>query len=258
MEIVLKLLDWPVLLFVCVLWIVFRFEKEVRSAIDRGGVSISWRGSTLTIGELPDYLDRNFAPLDDEIQTLKERFTGLEEPCSRSLLSTVSLSPKLLGGKVMQRWDGSSGGGRSGLAATHGAGFADAGEGAGGADALRRSHDDLAVEDEFAVEDDLVAEDGLTAEDELAVEEALAAEEGPAAEEPDDAPPVDRDQEAIQKMLDELAKGKYGWRTLDRLALVAGVRLEKARELLDGTGKVEMEPGIKGQRLVRHISSRSG
>ena len=208
MEIVLKLLDWPVLLFVCILWIVFRFEKEVRSVLARGGLTLSWGEASLTIAELPEYLDKNFAPLDDTVQTLAERIAGLEKRGARPLVDTIRFPPHLQGFNL------------KGEGGTIGERIAGVG---------RFPRLDISVGSGEDV-------------DESAVEEQ------------DDLQDLERKEMVREKMLQALGEEKYRWRSLDRLAVVAGISTAEADALLRGMKEVVRDTGKKGRPLFRLAS----
>lgn len=78
-KIVLKLLDWPFLLFVGVGALTWFFRAEFSKVISRGGISLSWGDKSFEISELPEQLNESFAPVSDDIEDLKVRIKALEE-----------------------------------------------------------------------------------------------------------------------------------------------------------------------------------
>lgn len=68
----LKLLDWPFLLFfVLCLFLVF-FRKQIISILSRGDILLSWGDRSIRLGDLSDNLDKELDPLREEIEALKK------------------------------------------------------------------------------------------------------------------------------------------------------------------------------------------
>ncbi|WP_338669927.1 hypothetical protein [Pseudodesulfovibrio methanolicus] len=205
MEILLKLLDWPFLLFVGLVLFVQTFREEMRKVIARGGLTVTWGDATFSIDKLPEQLDENFAPLDDDIRTLEERVARLESGSGVPLVRAVRLAAPLRVAP-MESPGGIMGGGS-------------------GAAGFMRAKADADGEVRF---------------------------EGPhLAEAVPETPAVD-DEAARQTMLAALGEGKYRWRSLDRLATVAGISTSRADSLLRAMpDEVVMGAGRQGRPLAR-------
>src|SRR6266404_3330161 len=73
LDITLKLLDWPFLLLVVVLVIVFLFRRQLTALFNRGDILISWgEGRSIRLRELADKIDQEIDPLRDDVEALKE------------------------------------------------------------------------------------------------------------------------------------------------------------------------------------------
>ncbi|MGE4423441.1 MAG: hypothetical protein AB7D39_14190 [Pseudodesulfovibrio sp.] len=204
MNIILKLLDWPVLLFVGLLLFVRTFREEMRKVIVRGGLTVTWGGATFSIDKLPEQLDENFAPMDDDIQTLEERVARLESGSGMPLVRAVRLASPLRVTPLESP-----------------GGFMGESSGAAG---FMRAKDD--------------------ADGEIHLEEPDLAQVDAGSPEVDD-------DVARRKMLAALREGKYRWRSLDRLATVAGVSTARADALLRVMPEVVMGAGKQGRPLAR-------
>jgi hypothetical protein len=204
MEILLKLLDWPFLLFVGLVLFVRTFREEMRKVIARGGLTVTWGDATFSIDKLPEQLDENFAPLDDDIRTLEERVARLESGPGVPLVRAVRLAAPLR----VTPMEGPGGI----MGESSAAGF-------------MRAKADADGEVRF---------------------------EGPHLADADPEVPAVDDEAARQKMLAALGEGKYRWRSLDRLATVAGISTSRADSLLRAMpDEVVMGAGRQGRPLAR-------
>jgi len=79
MELILKLLDWPFLLFVGLGIILVKFKPEVQKLLARGGITLTWGDKSFAISDLPEQLNETFATVTDDIQDLKARVEQLEK-----------------------------------------------------------------------------------------------------------------------------------------------------------------------------------
>lgn len=62
------------------------------------------------------------------------------------------------------------------------------------------------------------------------------------------------DEEIWERLNSELQDGKYTWRTVDRLALVAGVAPEKVHTILARHDDVRMGRSKSGRKIARHMT----
>jgi hypothetical protein len=78
-EVLLKLLDWPVLGFVLLLVLGVLFRKPLGRALSRGDVVISWgENRSITLGQLSGSLSEELDPLRDELEAVKAAVAELE------------------------------------------------------------------------------------------------------------------------------------------------------------------------------------
>lgn len=79
LQIFLKVLEGPFLIFVALCGVGFFFRKEFGQMLSRGNISLVWGDKSFSVSDLPEELDENFAPLNDDITDLKEQFAQLEK-----------------------------------------------------------------------------------------------------------------------------------------------------------------------------------
>lgn len=82
-QITLKLLDWPMLLFVAIAIVVTIFHNQIASALG-GDIRISWGTGRIRIKQLSKNLDKELDPIRDEIDRIKEAVTVLESASART------------------------------------------------------------------------------------------------------------------------------------------------------------------------------
>lgn len=75
---ILKMLEWPFLLFVGIGILTYLFRSEFANVISRGGITLVWGDKSFEISELPEQLNESFAPVSDDIDDLKQRIIVLE------------------------------------------------------------------------------------------------------------------------------------------------------------------------------------
>lgn len=78
-EVLLKLLDWPVLGFVLLIILGVLFRKPLSRALSKGDVVISWgENRSITLGQLSGSLSEELDPLRDELEMVKAAVQALE------------------------------------------------------------------------------------------------------------------------------------------------------------------------------------
>lgn len=77
-QILLALLDWPVLFTVSFFILLLMFRADIRQLFTRGRISLTWGDKNFEVSDLPEELDENFAPIADDIEDLKQRIQALE------------------------------------------------------------------------------------------------------------------------------------------------------------------------------------
>jgi predicted nuclease with TOPRIM domain len=94
MEIVLKLLDWPFLLFVFLFLFVLLFRRQLEGVLGRGDITISWgEGRSIRLRELSESLDEELDPIRDEVEALKKAVDSLQSKVQ--MPQSERLEPKL-------------------------------------------------------------------------------------------------------------------------------------------------------------------
>ena len=66
-----KLLEWPFLLFVALVWFGWLFGKELRAMLSRGDILLSWGDRSIHLRELSRSLDEELEPIRDDIEALQ-------------------------------------------------------------------------------------------------------------------------------------------------------------------------------------------
>ena len=64
-QIVLALLDWPVLAFVLILCFLLLFRAKIFGLLDRGDISFSWGNCSIQLKELSNGIDQELAPVKE-------------------------------------------------------------------------------------------------------------------------------------------------------------------------------------------------
>lgn len=78
-QIIIKLLDWPFLLFIILCLFLILFLRQLRGILDRGDITISWgENRTIRITDLSKSLDEELDPIRDEIEAIKKAVEYLE------------------------------------------------------------------------------------------------------------------------------------------------------------------------------------
>ena len=78
-EVILKLLDWPFLLFGSLIFLAIFFKKHVAGLLNRGDIHISWgEGKSIRLIDLSDNIDKELTPLNERIDLLEMRLTELQ------------------------------------------------------------------------------------------------------------------------------------------------------------------------------------
>jgi hypothetical protein len=85
----LKLLDWPFLLFVLLLLFIVCFRKQLIAVFSRGDILLSWGDRSIRLRELSDNLDKEIDPIREEIDALKQAVdkiqANIEAPKSQQI-----------------------------------------------------------------------------------------------------------------------------------------------------------------------------
>jgi hypothetical protein len=68
----IKLLDWPFLLFVVLLFFIWIFRKQLISVFSRGDILLSWGDRSIRLRELSENLDKELDPIREEIDAVKQ------------------------------------------------------------------------------------------------------------------------------------------------------------------------------------------
>jgi len=107
-EIFIKVLDWPLLLFILLFSAIVYFRGQLRGILDRGGVTISWGDKSIRLDELSDHMDLDLDDIHAEIHMLKEEIHKLHPESQLDVTKTnkgkrPSEEEKLEAAKVMKQ-----------------------------------------------------------------------------------------------------------------------------------------------------------
>jgi hypothetical protein len=97
--VLLKLLDWPFLLFLGFVLFTIFFYGDIAKLFNRGDISLSWGDRSIRLRELSDNLDKEFDPIREEIEAIKEMLQSRDKtPESQQIkpLVTNNLSSEQL------------------------------------------------------------------------------------------------------------------------------------------------------------------
>ncbi|MBX7258032.1 MAG: hypothetical protein K1Y02_16850 [Candidatus Hydrogenedentes bacterium] len=160
-DVLIKLLDWPFLFFVALCLIVFIFRKQLVVLLNRGDIQVSWgENRNIRLRDLSENLDKELDPIRDEIETIKEAVSNLQQQSGAS-----SAQQTLLGEPVV-----------------------------------------------------------------------ISA--------------VDRDN-AMQRIKDALTSSQYKWRSIDRLAAIAGLEVPQALSIIRSDPEILLSIGKSGRQIAR-------
>ncbi|HKI81436.1 MAG TPA: hypothetical protein VKA04_07290 [Pseudodesulfovibrio sp.] len=213
MDIILKLLDWPVLLFVGLGLLVMNFGEEIRELIKRGGVTVSWGTGSISIEKFADRMDRDFGILNDDLEMLRDQFSTLAARPRTQFAGIVNLPEGFR--TAVSRGGGDLLGGRA-------TGFSGAGR-----SVILDHKGRLGGE----------ADDPDEAEEkngEAALSDAKMS-----------------DEEVRLRMLEALNERKFHWRSVERIAFLAGVRSTRASGLLRDMKEVDLDMEDEGRAVAR-------
>lgn len=93
MDLILKLLDWPFLLFIGFGYLIVKFKAEFQKLLLRGGITLTWGDKSFAISDLPEQLNESFATVTDDIEDLKARIANLEKQEIDSTTKPVKALP---------------------------------------------------------------------------------------------------------------------------------------------------------------------
>ena len=102
MEFLLKLLDWPFLLFVGIGILIVKFKTEFQKILMRGGITLTWGDKSFAISDLPEQLNENFATVTDDIEDLKAKILDLEKQINEPTARTSEELPAELTAEQVQ------------------------------------------------------------------------------------------------------------------------------------------------------------
>ncbi len=72
-ELLGRLLDWPFLLFVLLIFGAVYFRKEFKTLLGRGDITISWgEGRSIRLHDISEHLDKEMDQIRDELEIVKE------------------------------------------------------------------------------------------------------------------------------------------------------------------------------------------
>ncbi|WP_156905147.1 hypothetical protein [Neptunomonas japonica] len=76
-QLVLKLIDWPFLLFLIVVFLIFMMKDQLKALVDRSNVKITWGDRSIELNDLADNVDQDIDPIKERIDLLEERLAKI-------------------------------------------------------------------------------------------------------------------------------------------------------------------------------------
>jgi hypothetical protein len=178
-----KFLDWPFLLLVCTVFIVFVFQEELAGVLGRGDITLSWGERSIRLRDLSTNLDEELDPIRDDIEEIKKALPAFWS-------HATNRESKL-------RFQG---------------------------------FDQILVEDKTQ---------NVPRSEATFVRQSLS---------------EDQRQAALQKMKRALAETDFRWRSIERLAIAAGLPEDDALGILRSDPEVVLGKGKSGRRIARLVS----
>jgi len=178
-----KVLDWPFLLLVCTVFIVFVFQEELAGVLGRGDITLSWGERSIRLRDLSTNLDEELDPIRDDIEEIKKALPAF-------WLHATNRESKL-------RFQG---------------------------------FDQILVQDE---------KPNVPRSEATFVRQSLS---------------EDQRHAALQKMKRALADTDFRWRSIERLAIAAGLHEDDALGILRSDPEVVLGKGKSGRRIARLVS----
>jgi hypothetical protein len=77
-DVILKLLDWPFLLFLVAIIMFVLFRTQLGRLFSAGDIQITWGNTTIKLNQLSDRISREIDPAEDEIEAIKVKIERLE------------------------------------------------------------------------------------------------------------------------------------------------------------------------------------
>ncbi len=81
-QVILKLLDWPFLMFILIVVLVYFTRNELKGLISRSNVKITWGDRAIELNELADNVDQDLDPLKERVEQLEYKLQQLVEHAS--------------------------------------------------------------------------------------------------------------------------------------------------------------------------------
>ncbi|WP_372739143.1 hypothetical protein [Neptunomonas sp.] len=76
-QLVLKLIDWPFLLFIIVVFLIFLMKDQLKGLVDRSNVKITWGDRSIELNELADNVDQDIDPIKERIDLIEEKLAKI-------------------------------------------------------------------------------------------------------------------------------------------------------------------------------------
>lgn len=76
-ELTLKLLDWPFLLFLVAIFMIFILRGQLKTLVKRSSLKISWGDKSIELNELSDNLDQDIDPIKERLDFIEEALDKL-------------------------------------------------------------------------------------------------------------------------------------------------------------------------------------
>jgi len=78
-EIILKLFDWPFLLFLVTGFVIFILREQLKTLVNRSNLKITWGDKSIELNELSDNLDQDIDPIKERLDFIEEALEKLNK-----------------------------------------------------------------------------------------------------------------------------------------------------------------------------------
>ncbi|EKA7375356.1 hypothetical protein OL330_004662 [Vibrio parahaemolyticus] len=87
-QLLLKLLDWPFLMFVIVMVLIYLLKEQIKGLVDRSNLKITWGDRSIELNELADSVDQDIDPLKERLDELETQLEKLAKNVHKPRVDT--------------------------------------------------------------------------------------------------------------------------------------------------------------------------
>lgn len=78
-EFLLKTLDWPFLLFVTLIVLIFVFRNDIKKILNKAKITIKYGDHIIELADLPDQLDKDLDPIKERLDLIELQLSSLRD-----------------------------------------------------------------------------------------------------------------------------------------------------------------------------------